>query len=58
MQRIARNLSRLTRGRSLPQVYVEELGAAEEGELGRFFDAVAYLLAALKERRGDGALDA
>jgi hypothetical protein len=59
MERIAGNLSRLVEGRDLSPVFMEEVhAAAEEGELQRFFDAVAYLLAALGEaspqRREDG----
>jgi hypothetical protein len=59
MGRVARNLSPLVEGRDLSPVFMEEVhAAAEEGELRRFFDAVAYLLAALGEaspqRREDG----
>jgi hypothetical protein len=51
MERIARNLSPLAEERDLSPVFMEEVhAAAEVGEVQRFFDAVAYLLAALGER--------
>jgi len=52
MERIARNLSPLAEERELSPVFMEEVHqAAQEGEVQRFFDAVAYLLAALREAR-------
>jgi hypothetical protein len=52
MERIARNLARLVEGREISPVFMEEVHAAAEiGDTQRFFDAVAYLLAALGEAR-------
>ena len=59
MERIARNLERLSEARGLDPVFLQELNeAAEIGDTQRFFAAVGHILAALKESREQAKLEA
>jgi hypothetical protein len=55
----SRDLERLSEARGLDPVFLQELNeAAEIGDTQRFFAAVGYILAALKESREQAKLEA